>query len=104
MVLQQAVDHVGLPMWLPGKSDKGSHILLRGPHSLDVKDLPQEQVLETCYGPVLGLRVPRSIFDMAVKLKVHHLEDLVTEWGTAARGAASFPAWAGITKPAFRVS
>jgi hypothetical protein len=40
MVLQQTVNHVDLPMWLPGKCSKGSHILLRGPKSLDVADLP----------------------------------------------------------------
>ena len=40
---------------------------------------------------------------MAVKLKVHHPDDLVTELGTAARGTASYPAGASITKPAFRV-
>ena len=79
MVLQLTVNHVDLPMWLPGKCNKESHVLLRGSHSLDVADLPLEQVWETCYGQVLGLRIPRSIFDIAVKLGVHHLEDLVTE-------------------------
>ena len=44
MVLQQAVDHVGLPMWLPGTCDKGSHMLLRGPLSLGTEDPPEEQV------------------------------------------------------------
>ena len=102
MVLQQSVDHVGLPMWLPGTCDKGSHILLRGSHSLGTEDLPEEQVWETSYGQVLGLRVPRPIFEMALRLNVHHLEDLVTEAGTATRGAAAYPVGVGITKPAFK--
>ena len=89
MVLQLTVNHVDLPMWLPGKCNKESHVLLRGSHSLDVADLPLEHVWETCYGQVLRLRIPRSIFDIAVELGVHHLEDLVTESGTAVRTAAA---------------
>ena len=100
MVLQQSVDHVGLPMWLPGTCDKGSHILLRGPPSLGTEDPPEEQVWETSYGQVLGLRVPRPIFELALRLGVHHLEDLVTEEGLATSGAAACPG--GITKPAFK--
>ena len=95
--------HVGLPMWLPGKCSEGSHILLRGPRSLDVADLPLEQIRETYYGPVLGLRVPKPIFDIAVKLGVHHLEDLVTMSGTAVRTADTVAIRAEVTKPIARV-
>ena len=84
MALQLAVNPVGLPMWLPGRCDKGSHILLWGQASLDVADEPQEQIWVTCYGPVLGLKMPRSIFKIAVKLEVPHLEALVTATGTSA--------------------
>ena len=77
--------YVGIPTWLPGSCSKGSHILLRGPRSLDVADVPQEQTWATCYGLVLGLKVPGSIFDKAVRLEVHHLEDPVTASGIAVR-------------------
>ena len=87
-------------MRLPGTCDKGSHILLRGPPSLGTEDPPEEQVWETSYGQVLGLRVPRPIFEMALRLGVHHLEDLVTQEGLATRGAAACPG--GVTKPAFK--
>ena len=103
MVLQLAVNHVGLPMWLPGKCSEGSHILLRGPRSLDVADLPVEQTWETCYRLVLGLRVPRPIFDIAVKLGVHALEDLVTTSGTAVRTADAVVTWAYISLPVAKV-
>ena len=62
-------------------------------------DLPLEQVWETCYGPVLGLRIPTPIFDISVKLGVHHLEDLVTKSGTAVRTADAVALRADVTKP-----
>ena len=87
MGLQLAVNHVGLPMWLPGKCSKGFHILLRGPRSQEVADLPQEQTWATCNRMVLGLRVPRPIFEIAFNLGVHHQEDLATASGMVVRNA-----------------
>ena len=39
---------------------------------------PEEKIWNTQYGQVRAVLVPKSIYTMAVRMKVHHLEDLVS--------------------------
>ena len=76
--LQQVVTQVDLPMWLPGTCHKKGHILVK--HRANRKENmanPEELIWETEFGPVLAVKVPHNVFNMAVKIEVHHLEDLV---------------------------
>ena len=77
--LQQVV-----PMWLPGTCHKKGQILVkhRANRKGDMVD-PEELIWETEYGPVLAVKVPHNVFNTAVKIEVHHLEDLVEKDGDA---------------------
>ena len=66
-------------------------------------DEPQEQIWETSYGLVLSLKIPRPIFEITVKLGVHHLEDLVTAPRTAALTEASVVSGARVSPTVARV-
>ena len=66
-------------------------------------DEAQEQIWETSYGLVLSLKIPRPIFEITVKLGVHHLEDLVTAPRTAALTEASVVSGARVSPTVARV-
>ena len=78
-------------MWLPGTCHKKGHILVkhRANRKGDMVD-PEELVWNTEYGPVLAVKVPHNVFNMAVKIEVHHLEDLVEKDGDATNTTYGF--------------
>ena len=75
------VSQVGLPMWLPGSCHKTSHIILRHKDKAGKSPPPEEVTWETMFGPVQAILVPPHVFSMTIKMKVHHLEDLVAKDG-----------------------
>ena len=89
--LQQVVTQVGLPMWLLGTCHKKGYILVkhRASRKEDMAN-PEELIWETEYGPVLAVKVPHNVFNMAVKIEVHHLEDLVEKDGDATNTTYGF--------------
>ena len=72
------VTYVDLPMWLPGKCSKRSHILLQHKETVDPMAAPREKIWNTLYGQVRAVFIPKGVYAMTVKMKVHHLEDLVS--------------------------
>ena len=66
-------------MWLPGQCSGNSHIILQHKDAAGADAGPEEKTWTTLYGQVHAALVPANIYNMTVKVKVHHLGDLVSE-------------------------
>ena len=72
---------------MPGMCHKTSHIILRHRDKEGKSPPPEEVIWETEFGPVRAVRV---VFSLTLKLKVHHLEDLVAKDGDWANSKYGF--------------
>ena len=75
--VQHVFTYINLPMWLPGKCTKHSHILLRH-QDTDPMAAPLEKFWNTLYGQVRAVFIPKGVYAVTLSMKVHHLEDLVS--------------------------
>ena len=68
-------------MWLLGMCHKTSHILLKHKEKAGKSPRPKEVLWETEHGPVRAVLVPPNVFNLLLRIGVHHLEDLVAKDG-----------------------
>ena len=84
--LQRAVNHVGLPLRLPGSCDGTTRVVLRQPRAMReppaMEAPPTTEEYASAFGPIKAVRVPHTIHDTMGKARLHHLGDYISEDGT----------------------
>ena len=81
--LQQAVDEVSTPMWMPGPCSRTTPILVRGPGGSCVgaaaASAPQVELYPIQYGNVVQVVIPTPVYETVQALGYHHLGELYTK-------------------------
>ena len=88
--LQHVVTQVDLLMWLPGECSRSSHILMKHRAKARPTAGSEELLWDSEYGPIRAALVPLNVYNMTVRMNVHHLEDLVAKDGDWANTAYGF--------------
>ena len=80
------MNHVGLPLWLPGECSGTTPVLLRQartkPEPPAMEAPPTKEEYASAFGPINAVRVPHAIHDTMVKAQLDHLGDYIREDGS----------------------